>query len=465
LAQLQCKFPQIGSIEDLVKAVEKAAQSTSEEQWIRGWGMDYAKYPEGRMPTRWDIDPVSKNHSVCIVHVSGHFALVNSLALKRAGVSDNTPDPKGGKFVRDQKGRLTGMLLDAAMQVIKQSGVDVGSHGPDIGYQATIEEIVKDIDRACRAYHKVGITSVVDPQVTRREMPAYLEARKQGKLRIKTTCMFLSNHLADMKALGLTGRMGDEWLSIGPMKFYCDGSLIGATAAFYSPYENQPENRGYTFWNEGELRALLLDAHQSGLQVGIHTQGDRAIDMVLGALEEALRKHPREDHRHRIEHCGYPTEKQLERIAKLGIMPVNQPRYLYEVGDNFVANLGEERASRLIPSRSELDLGIPVVLSTDADVVSYKPLDTISAAVTRKTWQGQVLGEGERISVGEAIKAYTISAARSVFQENQKGSIEVGKAADLVLIGGELLSIPGEEIPNLPVEMTLIDGEIVHQAG
>ena len=146
-------------------------------------------------------------------------------------------------------------------------------------------------------------------------------------------------------------------------------------------------------------------------------------------------------------------------------MPVNQPRYLYEVGDNFVANMGEERASRLIPSRSELDLGIPVVLSTDADVVSYKPLDTISAAVTRKTWQGQVLGESERISVGEAIEAYTISAARSVFQENQKGSIEVGKAADLVLIGGELLSTPGEEIPTLPVEMPLIDGEIVHQAG
>src|SRR5262249_51231354 len=146
-------------------------------------------------------------------------------------------------------------------------------------------------------------------------------------------------------------------------------------------------------------------------------------------------------------HCHPPAAQQLERIARLGAIPVCQPRQLVEAGDNYVNNLGEDRARGLIPLRSELDLGIPIVISTDAFVCSYKPLDSIGAAMTRKTWQGQVLGEGERISVREAVRAYTISAARSVFQEGQKGSIEVGKAADLVLIGGDLLNTPGEDIP------------------
>jgi predicted amidohydrolase YtcJ len=275
--------------------------------------------------------------------------------------------------------------------------------------------------------------------------------------------MMLSNHLADVKALGLAGDLGDQWLSIGPMKFYCDGSLNG-TAALYTAWKNQPGYFGYTYWTEAELRAILLDAHRFGLQVGVHASGDRAVDMVLGALEDALRQYPRADHRHRIEHCHPAGPAQLERIARAGIVPVCQPRQLVEAGDNYIANLGEERARRLIPLRSALDLGIPVVVSTDAFVCSYRPLDNISAAVTRTTWQGRVLGEGERISAREAVRAYTISAARSVFQERHKGSIEPGKAADLVLIGGDLLDTPGEDIPGLPIEMTVVDGEVVYQA-
>ncbi|MFQ5934637.1 MAG: amidohydrolase, partial [Dehalococcoidia bacterium] len=255
LTGVDFRYPQVASIEDLAKAVALAAEDTPPGQWIRGSGMDYGKYPEGRMPTRWDIDPVSGDHPVSIGHVSGHFALMNTLALEQAGITDSTPDPKGGKLVRDEGGRVTGMLLDAAMQMVERGAVDVGNHGPALGYQASIQELVEDIDRACRAFHQEGITSVVDPQVTRREMPAYLEARTQGRLGVKTTCMFLSNHLTDVKALGLAGDLGDPWLSVGPMKFYCDGSLIGCTAAFYSPYQNQSDNLGYTFWSPEELKA------------------------------------------------------------------------------------------------------------------------------------------------------------------------------------------------------------------
>ena len=464
MTQMEAGYPKVGSIAELASGVANTAEETPEGEWIRGWGMDYAKYPGGTMPTRWDIDEVSRKHPVCIVHTSGHFALVNSVALEQAGIDDNVQDPKGGRFVRDEKGRITGMLLDSAQRVVIKGAVDVGNHGPDPGQDTPLEELVEAIDRACKAYHREGLTSIVDAQVTAREMPAYLEAKKRGLLGIKTRCMYLSNHLKDVKALGVIGLMGDEWLSAGTIKFYSDGSLIGCTAAFRSPYLNPPGTYGYTYWNRDELRDLLLDAHTSGLHTGTHTQGDEAMEQVISSWEEILKQHPRDDHRHRIEHCGYPVASQMERMAGLGLLPISQPNYLYEKGDGFIANLGEERAKKLIPLRSELDMGIPIVISTDSPVVPFRPLDTLASAVSRTTMEGQDCGKDERITVEEAIRAYTINGAYSAFQENEKGSIEVGKAADLALVNGDLLNTEGEDIRRLSVEMTVINGGIVYQA-
>ena len=274
-------------------------------------------------------------------------------------------------------------------QVIK-GAVDVGNHGPDPGLDTPVSELVDIIADTCKAYHKEGLTSIVDAQVTAREMPAYVEARNRGLLTVKTHCMYLSNHLKDVKALGVLGFMGDKYLSGGTIKCYSDGSLIGCTAAFKSPYINPPDTYGYTYWDRDELKDLLEDAHTSGLHTGTHGQGDEAMDQIVGAWEQILKEHPREDHRHRIEHCGYPIE-YLERMAKLGILAISQPSYLYYNGDGFLTNLGPERARKLIPLRSELDLGIPIVLSTDSPVVSFRPLDNISAAVSRVTsrWKGR----------------------------------------------------------------------------
>ena len=400
---------------------------------------------------------------VVIVHTSGHFALVNSIALEQAGIDDNVQDPKGGRFVRDEKGRVTGMLLDSAQREVIKGAVDVGNHGPDPGLDTPVSELVDIIGDTCKAYHKEGLTSIVDAQVTAREMPAYVEARNRGLLTVKTHCMYLSNHLKDVKALGVLGFMGDKYLSGGTIKCYSDGSLIGCTAAFKSPYINPPDTYGYTYWDRDELKDLLEDAHTSGLHTGTHGQGDEAMDQIVGAWEQILKEHPREDHRHRIEHCGYPIE-YLERMAKIGLLAISQPSYLYYNGDGFLANLGPERARKLIPLRSELDLGIPIVLSTDSPVVSFRPLDNISAAVSRVTMEGQDMGKDERISVEDAIRGYTINAAHSAFLENEKGSIEVGKAADFTLIDGDILNTPGEKIRDLSVSMTVIDGEILYDS-
>lgn len=465
-------FPAVSSIADLRNAVSHAAENCTPGQWVRGWGMNYEKFSDARIPTRWDLDDISPNNPVCIVHVSGHNVLVNSLALQLACVKDDIADPDGGMFARDEQGCITGYAYDAAQQLVIPTTVNVGHHGPDIGYELPLAELVDDIERACKAYLKVGITSVVDPQVTTREMPGYMEARKQGKLTVKTTCMYLSNHQQAINELGITDHIGDDLLSIGPMKYYCDGALIGGTALFYAdePQEahgckcNKSVGRGYTYWPDIEaFKEALIDTHSRGLQFGVHTQGDMAMDIVLDAIEEAHRRFPRSDARHRIEHCHGPTREQVMRIKRLGVIPVTQPGQIEETGDDLREIYGERRAKRFCPLRDMLDDGVPAVVSTDAFVQSYKPFDAISAAVNRLSLTGVDMGQEQRISVLEAIRAYTWNAAYSVYHETRKGSLEVGKLADLVIIDADFLSVPLNKIASQQVLMTMSNGEVVYQ--
>ncbi len=471
-AAVDYAYPNVASIDDLRDVIAEAASNTKPGRWLRGWGLNYEKYPEKRLPTRWDIDAVSPDHPVCAIHVSGHNVLVNSVALGMAGVDENTPDPAGGKFERDENGQLTGYVYDSAQELVVPSSVAVDHHGPNIGYDLPLDELVDDIDRACQAYLKVGITSVVDPQVTTREMPGYMEARKQGKLTIKTTCMYLSNHQDAINELGITDHIGNDQLSIGPMKYYCDGSLTGGTALFYpdEPHVesrckcNKSEQRGYTYWPDvAAFKEALIDTHRRGMQFGVHTQGDMAMDIVLDAVEEAHRRHPRNDTRHRIEHCHGPTPEQISRIKQLGIIPITQPGQMDELGDDLMSLYGERRALRFCPLREMLDAGIPAVVSTDAFVQSYKPFDAISAAVNRRSMTGADMGADQRIAVLEAIRAYTWNAAYSVYHEGRKGSLEAGKLADLVVIDADFLAVPAEEIAKQEVLMTISDGIVVYK--
>jgi len=465
-------YPNVSTTAELQQTITDAATKVQPGQWLRGWGLNYEKFPENRLPTRWDIDKASPNHPVCAVHVSGHNVLVNSVALELAGVDENTPDPDGGMFARDENGQLTGYVYDSAQELVIPTSVAVDHHGPNIGYDLPLDELVDDIDRACQEYLKVGITSVVDPQVTTREMPGYMAARKQGKLTIKTTCMYLSNHQDAINELGITDHIGNDLLSIGPMKYYCDGSLTGGTALFYAdePHVesrckcNKTAERGYTYWPDVDaFKEALIDTHRRGMQFGVHTQGDMAMDIVLDAVEEAHRRFPRDDTRHRIEHCHGPNQEQIAKIKRLGIIPITQPGQMEELGDDLMSLYGEKRALRFCPLREMLDEGIPAVVSTDAFVQSYRPFDAISGAVNRLSLSKADMGEAQRISVLEAIRAYTINAAYSVYHEHRKGSIEVGKLADLVVIDADFLAIPHDQIAQQEVLMTISDGEIVYQ--
>lgn len=465
LAAVDVRYPGVASIADLVERIAEVAERTPDGTWIRAVGVNPEQFPDGRLPTRWDLDEATRVHPVLVQHMSGHHALANSLALELRGVDDNVPDPAGGRLVRDDRGGVTGYCLDAAQALVVPIDVDIGHHGPGFHDDAPLDEIVGDIDRASRAYLAAGITSIVDAQVTRRELDAYRAARERGVLGVRVTAMPISSQLDDYLAIGLAGPFGDEMLAIGPMKFYSDGALTGGTAAFSTPYGPHAEFSGSLYWpSEDAFRDAISRAHAAGWQIGVHAQGDRAIDRVLDAYEAALEAHPREDHRHRIEHCGGPRPDQLERMARLGVWAVGQPRYFWDAGDAWLASLDDARVHRLQPYREMADAGVRFALSSDAPVASYRTLDTLGSAVTRATVGGAVIGGDQALNVDEALRACTHDAAACYFADDRLGTLEVGKLADVVVLDGDPFTARPERLGEIAVELTLLGGEIAYEA-
>ncbi len=460
LASVNVRFPHVGSRADLTRVIGEAAELTPPGRWIRAVGLDWSKFPDGQPPTRADIDEATLGHPVIVYHVSVHHALVNTPAMRERGISDSAPDPPGGRFVRDEAGRMTGLCLDTATDLILPVVVDIGCHGPNFHTLLPGEDTVGLLEDAARVYFAAGLTTVCDPQVTRRELRIYREAAARGVPGPRVALMPLSNHLDDYEAIGLSGPFGDDRLRIAAMKLYADGTLIGGTAWFSEPYGPKSEFTGSTYWQPNQLRDLVVRAHRNGWRVGIHTQGDLAMAMSLDAIEAAMRADPRHEPRHRIEHCGFPTPDQIGRMASLGVIPVNQPNFLVDSGDDFIRHLGQ-RAHRLQPMREELDAGIQPVLSSDAFVSSLRPLDTISAAMTRATRSGAPIGEAQRLTLDEALRAHTIDAAVAIGMEDRLGSIEPGKLADIAIVDGSLEETPSHEIASLQMWMTILSGERV----
>jgi predicted amidohydrolase YtcJ len=470
---IDARDPSVHSTADLMGLVDAAAERTEPGRWVRGFGMDFTRFPDGRPPTRWDLDEVTREHPVVILHVSGHYALVNSRALEARGIGDDVRDPVGGSFERDDAGRPTGLLRDTATNLVLQLSVDIGNHGPNFHTEVPLEDLVAMVDDTSPRYLAAGLTSICDPQVTSREMSAYREAHRRGVLRVRTTCLPLSSQLDEYEAIGLAGPFGDDQLRIGGMKFYTDGAITGGTAAFSRPIGAQGQHVGTLYHEPMELRDLLVRGAAAGWQLAIHTMGDRAMGIMLDGIEAARGKGGRggktgrtggidADHRDRIEHCTWPTPEHIARIARLGMIPVTQPGSIAELGDIWRQQLGE-RIERANPLREELEAGIPVVISSDAFVQSYRPLDTIAAAVRRVTSSGVRVGADQELTIEEALAAHTISAARAIRMDDRIGSIEEGKLADMAVIDGDLLATSPDRVRELGIWMTILGGEVVHR--
>lgn len=452
----------VTSIAELQRRVGEFAERRPPGTWIRGHGVEWSAFAEARMPNRRDLDEVSRTHPILLEHVSGHAILVNSLAMEQRGVRDDVRDPDGGTFDRDERGRPTGIARDAATNLLLGPSVDIGHHGPNFHTELEVDEGVEMLAAAAPRYFAAGLTTIADPQVSRRELGVYREARRREVPGPRIVAMPLSHQLGELIEIGLAGPFGDDRLRIGAMKFYTDGAITAGTAAFSEGLG--PSRSTGTFYHDPEaFRALIARAHEAGWQLAVHTMGDRAFDLFLGALEAAFQTGGSDDPRPRVEHGTFPTPPQQARMAALGVIPVTQPGSIRELGNVWKIQLGE-RLHEAMPMRAWLDLGIRPAISSDAFVQSYRPLDTISAAAHRVTPDGTRAGAHHELTIEEAIRAHTIDAARAVRLEDRLGSIEVGKLADIAVVDGDLLHAEPARIGDLAVWLTIQDGVVVHDA-
>ncbi len=456
-------WPGVSSIDQLVRALKTEAETLSGNESVCGFGFDWRRMADNRMPTARDLDRVATDRPVHIMHASGHYNVINSFYMDQLGITAATPDPEGGVVGRYADGAPNGQLQDAACDLLTgPDGVKVRNHGPNLHMPDPMERLLEYVLVGQMDYLKAGITTVVDVQVTKREARAYLAARDRGLLKMRVVMMYLSSQLGHMEALGLAFCLGDLKVSAGPVKLYADGSLTAGSAYFNEPYAHDPGYYGYTYHRPEELKALIIRAHEMGIQTATHAQGEAAIQIVLDAVAEGQAKVRQKDIRHRIEHCGLPTEAQVAVMKDLDIWPVPQPQHVYQYGEGVVDAVGE-KGKNYSPYGWFLKHGVPVVLSSDAPVVRANPLEAVYAAVTRKTAAGNTLGADRHcISLEDALKGYTVTAARATHREAHLGSLEPGKQADMVILDQDPFHADIEALPQIAVTETWVAGKPVY---
>lgn len=447
------------TIPEIVELMREGAKRLPPGTPLRGYGYEQRNLAERRHPTRQELDAIATDREVYVMNASGHGGVVNSFTLEKYGITRDSPNPEGGEFFRDADGELTGELSDAACNVLTGlHGVKIGHHGPNFHLGDEPAEHQRQLDIAQREFLSAGVTALGDAQVSKRELAAYLAMADRGELKLRVSMYFLSHLLDQVLDLGLTGPFGNAFLSFAGIKLYADGTLGGWTAYFPEGYVGDPCRRGQLYHEPAEYSELVSKAHAAGLQTATHAQSPTAIAMVVDAVERVLAERPDPDARHRIEHCGLPATEDIERMARLGIRPVNQTQHYYNWGEGVEQAIGTP-GERFNPLGEFVEAGVPVTISSDAPVAEPRPLEAIQAAVTRITRRGHKLGpDSLRITAEQALRGHTLEGAVSLGRERELGSLEVGKRADFVVLGENPLEVDGEAIAEIPVLSTWVDG-------
>jgi predicted amidohydrolase YtcJ len=421
------------------------------EAWVQGGTWDHELWG-GELPRREWIDSVTGETPVFVSRLDGHMGLANSRALALAGITAETRDPPGGTIVRDPGGRPTGILKDEAQSLI---------------YSVIPEPSEAELDRALDAAGRFavehGVTHVTD-MGSWAGLEAYRRAAAAGRLPIRVyaavpiaTWRRLAEYIAQH------GR-GDDRLAWGAVKGFVDGSLGSTTAWFYQPYDDAPNTTGLTVTDTAELRAQILSADSAGLQVVVHAIGDRANDWLLGVYAEARERNHNGQQRFRIEHAQHLTPQAIPRFGQEGVIPSMQPYHAIDDGRWAIRRIGPERLKGTYAFRSLIDAGARLTFGSDWTVAPLDPLSGIYAAVTRRTLDGANpdgwLPE-QKVTVEEALTAYTRSNAYADYREQDLGTIEVGKRADLVVLGQDILTIDPVAIERVPVDLTMVGGTVV----
>jgi predicted amidohydrolase YtcJ len=455
LTEIDARTPPNVSIADIVGRVQERVRETPPGQWVMARGYDHARLAEQRHPTRQDLDAVSPDNPVLVVRACGHIAAANSVALRLAGINRNTADPEGGTIDRDEHGEPTGVVREAALGMVRRA---IPEH--------TIEQIKAALQAAGDDYLSKGVTSVAEAGIYRaEELQAYSELRRDGKLPLRTYLMMMIDQtLDDLVALGIRTGFGDEWLRIGPAKFFLDGSIGGRTARMSQPYEGETDNVGLWMDEDTEaVKARFIRAHKAGFQCCAHAIGDAAITLLLDAYEEALAQAPREDHRHRIEHCSIIDYAMVERIKRVGAVPIPGTTFLYAFKNAYIQNLGWERIRYAYGMNTFYEHGIVAAASTDAPVVDTSAVLGLQTMMTRRSEEGDVIWAEERVSLDEAVRAYTWNGAYASFEEQIKGRLAPGMLGDAVVFETDITQVEPDAVGSVKLDMTIADGRVVDQ--
>jgi predicted amidohydrolase YtcJ len=463
---LQLDLKNAKNEDEFVRKIAERAQSLPPGRWILGGNWDEQAWPAAQFPTRWLIDEVTPKNPVFIRRYDGHAVLANSLALQLAGITRETREPPGGVIVRDPRsGEPTGVLKDAAEDLVGR----VVPRPTD----AQMEEALK---AALAEAARVGITSVQNITTDAdspggsftSEIGFLRRAEREGWLTVRLYEITPIAHWKRLAEAGVAQGMGSDWLKLGAVKGFADGSLGSGTAWMFEPFEDDPGNRGLPMEimnPPAAMEALVRGATEAGIQSCIHAIGDRAVAEMLdlyarvGGMNAAR-------HRFRIEHAQHVRAQDFARFGKLGVVASMQPYHAIDDGRWAVKRLGRERSRTSYAWRSMLNAGAPLAFGSDWPVAPLNPLLGIYAAVTRATLDGKHPGgwfPEERLTVEEALRAYTAGSAFAAFEEDEKGTIARGKLADLVVLSEDLFKIPSESIQSARVTMTVVGGTVVYQ--
>lgn len=450
---------EVPELAELQRRVAEQAASAPAGQWLEGRGWNQALWPGGRFPSRHDLDAVAPRHPVFLVHKSGHAAVVNSLALARAGLDEAVSDPPGGELARDPAGALTGLLLEGP-------AMDLVGRVVEPATEAALDEAVL---HAQATVHRLGLTAVHDFD-GRRSFGVFQRLRARGLLRLRAVSHVAMEELEHALGLGLRAGLGDGWLVTGGLKLFADGALGPRTASMLAAYENEPDNYGIIVVDKEDMFDMVSRASAGGLPTAIHAIGDRANHDVMDVFE-AVRRQATGDAtalRHRIEHVQVLHPDDLPRLAALDLVASLQPIHATQDMAMVDAYWGK-RGRWAYAWRSLAGTGARLAFGSDAPVESPNPFLGIHAAVTRRRADGSPGPEGwypeQRLTVAEAVAGYTLGAAYAEGREGVQGSISPGKYADFVVPDRDIFRCEPMAIKDTAVVMTVVGGEIVYQGG
>jgi len=454
LGMIDVGYPTVKSIPEVLKAVADGVARTKSGTWVFGANWDDAKLAERRYINRQDLDRVSRDNPVVLVHESGHLLVANTAALKLAGIAKDTPDPQGGVIEHDSSGEPSGIVKDNAMVLFLQFAPSATPQQTEQAAKLVSEKAVE-----------VGLTTIHDIEPIDL-IRGYQDALARGDLRIRVQFAPVIGNVPEaerLAAMGVHTGFGNEFLKFGAVKMFADGGMGARTVAIYPPgVIGEPNNLGVLRWKPEEMQQAQLAIAKAGWQLETHAIGDRAIDETLDSYAAVMQKLGLKDPRFRVVHCGISTPAIQKRLKELHVLVDGNPPFIYWIGSWFT-KYGPERVRWAYPAKSYIENGIVEGAGSDVFVTPISPWWGIWSAVVRRELQsGQILAPEERITVEQALTLYTRNGAYVGFEEHEKGSLESGKFADFIVVDRDVLSVPAEELKDVQVLRTYVGGNLVY---